>query len=70
MKCAICGRSLFRTAVMIGSEAIGPTCARKLFAKGYKKNRKIKKMMAGEKRVDEKDNLTIDMFSGDFYVKT
>ena len=27
--CAICGRSTAKPAVLIGSEAIGPTCARR-----------------------------------------
>lgn len=55
MKCAMCGRPLFKAAFMAGNYGFGPRCAKKL--KGAKlKRQRVQKSLA------EADTLTLPLF--------
>lgn len=60
-RCAICSRALFKTAVQIGAELIGPTCFRKTFGK-LPKSSKVKRVDLKLSKPERQDDKTIDMF--------
>lgn len=61
MRCAICKRALFTVAVMIGVEAVGPKCAKKL-GLSPKKSKRITVVRLGKIAKDDRDNRTMDLF--------
>ena len=65
MKCAICGRVTHKPAVMIGTEAIGPACARKagLLASKPRAGSSLKILKHQPTKADERGR-TGDLFEG------
>ena len=64
-RCAICGRPT-EPAVMIGSEAVGPRCARKagLYAVAATKGSRVRHVGRRTRAPKERLPETIDMFEG------
>lgn len=65
MKCAICERPLFKTAIMIGSEAIGPKCFRKVFGVFPKSQKNVRRVQLKETKPDKLVDTTMDLFGED-----
>jgi len=59
MKCAMCGRPLFRQALMVGKCAFGPKCARKAGLEFSKA-----KVIGQVRHRVVADKLTRDLFEG------
>lgn len=63
MRCALCGRSLTTPTVMIGSEAIGPVCARKAGLTKLARKTGSRVLRFGRPTAQEvRDTRTIDLF--------
>lgn len=60
-RCAICSRALFKTAVQIGAELIGPKCFKRNFGK-LPKSSKVKRVDLKLSKPEKLDDKTIDMF--------
>ena len=66
MICAICGRATAKPAVMIGTEAIGPACARKagLLATKPRAGSAVKILKHKPEPRAQEPGLTGDLFEG------
>ncbi|MEN6536668.1 MAG: hypothetical protein ABFD89_23635 [Bryobacteraceae bacterium] len=62
--CAICGRSTAKPAVLIGSEAIGPTCARRagLIQAAKKSGKTSRVQLFSRAAAPREDTRTRDLF--------
>lgn len=65
MKCAICKRPLFKTAIMIGAEAVGPRCYRRVFGKVPKDTKAVRRVQLKLSKPVRLDDTTMDLFEGE-----
>lgn len=64
MRCALCGRALTAPTVMIGSEPIGPTCARKAGLTKLARKTGSRVLRFGRPPAQEvRDTRTLDLFA-------
>lgn len=65
MRCALCSRPMLSAFLMIGSEPIGPVCARKwgLSKLSNKRGSTVVRVAKQARRSAPVDTLTLDLFS-------
>lgn len=65
MRCALCSRPMLSASMMIGSEPIGPVCARKLGLSklANKRGSTVVRVAKPPVRAAAVDTLTLDLFS-------
>lgn len=62
MKCAICGRPTLKPAVLLGAEAIGPTCARRAGLTAIKPRAGSRMVLPRHQRRPSERGETLDLF--------